>query len=543
MECKNNRCGSSHCSNQIIDLKMCRHCLVVKYCSDECRTIDWKSGHKNECGANSFSLKDFIPVKQSKSLGKGAYGVVQLVQHMATRKYYALKVIKKRNLTRSNSLKMMYREISVQKKLIHPNIIRLYGHVEDIDNLHLILEYAEKGNLFHYVRRRKKLSDEESCFFFNQVCIGIHYLHENSIIHRDLKPENILISQNSTVKICDFGWCAEGNGERSTYCGTLDYMAPEILRGHNYTNKVDIWALGILLFEMSHGFPPFDAKSEIDKSRLIRQGDFNFSDGVSRECQDLIKLILQDSPEKRPDINTILKHPWISKFAGTIYKDKFNIEDFAIGNQVHDCEFGEGIIVNFQGLICEISFNAYDREVIIPEFIRKNEKFSQTISTRSSQCSKFEISNEKDFDMKLSKNYPPSYNSPANSKGRPPRPQIVSIPTDIFQRKMNSEENSGFNSPMPSVNIRSESSKFEISKNNSIESGSSKFSSSSGEFKPTDSVLSVDLVAQRVKELEMLQLSLEGNKRQPIIMKKKAKKKSGFFSRLTGIFNLGCADR
>ena len=150
-------------------------------------------------------MKDFIPVNKGKNLGKGAYGEVQLVKHIKTKHLYALKVIRKKNLHRSNSLKMMYREISVQKKLNHANIIRLYGHIEDIDSIYLILEYAAKGNLFHYIRDRKRLTEEETWPFFTQVCVGVNYLHQNSIIHRDLKPENILLNHNNTVKICDFG--------------------------------------------------------------------------------------------------------------------------------------------------------------------------------------------------------------------------------------------------------------------------------------------------------------------------------------------------
>ena len=544
MECKNYKCSYIRCSNTIVNGKICRHCLDAKYCSNDCRDEDWKHDHSKKCNSNNYKITDFIPVKKSKSLGKGAYGEVQLVQHLPSRQFFALKIIKKRNLNRSNSLKMMYREISVQKKLIHPNIIRLFGHIEDIDNLQLILEYAEKGNLFHYIRRRKHLTEEESFFFFTQVCIGILFLHENSIIHRDLKPENILITQGSGVKICDFGWCAEGSEERNTYCGTLDYMAPEILKGSNYSNKVDIWALGILLYEMTHGYPPFSAKSDIEKSRLIRVGEFQFNENISKECQALIKIILQDSPDKRPSLLNILKHPWVAKYMIQCYSEKINFSEFVCGNTISDSVLGKGIIVNSQGLVCEVSFSSGVKELLILEIARKNENLHSSRSTRSSQNLKLENTEEKEFELKLSKDYPPSYKqSPVNSRGKPPRTPIVSIPANgVFQRKMNSEEDSGYNSTGAKVKLRSESSKMDNEIPASLASSSSQFSSSSEDNKPKGTILTGDVVADRLKELEDLQKALEGNHKRPIPIKR-PKKPTGFFARLSGIFNIGCTER
>ena len=165
-------CNNRSCNKPIKDSILCRKCLLTNYCSDECRTVDWNSDHQNQCTFKKYSLKDFIPVNKGKNLGKGAYGEVQLVKHIKTKHLYALKVIRKKNLHRSNSLKMMYREISVQKKLNHANIIRLYGHIEDIDCIYLILEYAAKGNLFHYIRDRKRLTEEETWPFFTRLfCI------------------------------------------------------------------------------------------------------------------------------------------------------------------------------------------------------------------------------------------------------------------------------------------------------------------------------------------------------------------------------------
>lgn len=123
------------------------------------------------------------------------------------------------------------REVEIHKKLKHDNIIRLYASVEDEKFIYLILEYASKGNLFFLIRNRKTLTEDEAFFFFIQTCAGIYFLHKNGLIHRDIKPENLLIEEDNILKICDFGWCVElsERQQRSTFCGTLEYMAPEMI--------------------------------------------------------------------------------------------------------------------------------------------------------------------------------------------------------------------------------------------------------------------------------------------------------------------------
>lgn len=519
MECSNLACNKKFMTIP----KLCRNCVQTKYCSDECREQDWQFRHKKICSPGLFSLKDFQVTKQNKMLGKGAYGEVQLVQHVTSKVQYALKVIKKRSLSRSSSVKMMQREIAVQKKLVHKNIIRLFGHIEDIDSLYLVLEYAEKGNLFHYIRRKKKLPEDESWFFFIQVCTGVHYLHENSITHRDLKPENILLDNKYTVKICDFGWCAEGTNERSTYCGTLDYMAPEILRGYNYSNKVDIWALGVLLYEMTHGFPPFNAKSDSEKSRLIRLGNFKFNEDLSTECKDLIKIILQDTPETRPNILQILTHPWITSILNSQKRVKIDLNTFAPGQLVSHPDHGDGIIVNLQGLVCEASFTSGVFYLVITEFPEKNRNESPDVH----------MDEEKEYEQKLLKNYPPSYKSGGGSRGRPPRPKKISIVLNGSYKK-SLKSDSGCNSPQIENIARGESNKLDFNMKKSLESSSSAFSSSSEGVENV--YVNPEVMAQRLEELERLQKQLEGPASLKVREHEKKKKKKGFFSKLGGVF-------
>ena len=473
-----------------------------------------------------FALKDFQTSKQCKSLGKGAYGEVQLVQHIPSKVQYALKVIKKRNLSRSSSLKMMQREIQVQKKLIHPNIIRLHGHIEDMENLYLVLEYAEKGNLFHYIRKRKKLTEEEAWYFFTQVCTGVNYLHEGSITHRDLKPENILITSSNLAKICDFGWCAEGNSERSTYCGTLDYMAPEILKGYQYTNSVDVWALGVLLYEMLHGCPPFNAKNDSEKSRLIRLGNFRFAEEVPEDCRDLIRSILQGTAEARPSVLEVLAHPWVDRVLQVQTRVKVDLRSFAPGCSLSVPDLGQGIIVSQRGLVCEASFHSCTRTLIISELAQK----MPVVLVNDN------LDEDKGYELKIARNYPASYKSSGGSRGRPPRPNYISTASINSQQKsatsVKSDSSGGF-SPMFNFEKRGGSNNIEYGDKNSIASSGGLSSGSEG----TEAVVvNPKVMAQRVEELQRLQKQLEG----PVVKKaRKGNSERGFFSKIGGIFGFG----
>jgi serine/threonine protein kinase len=151
------------------------------------------------------------------------------------------------------------REVELHKRLKHDNIVKLYTSFEDEQYVYLVLEYADKGNLFFYIRKRS-LKEAEAYHYFRQTCAGIKYLHDNGLIHRDIKPENLLLSGEDvhTLKICDFGWCAEqGDEGRSTFCGTLEYMAPEMLSNAPHDKSLDLWSLGILLYELVHKKAPF----------------------------------------------------------------------------------------------------------------------------------------------------------------------------------------------------------------------------------------------------------------------------------------------
>ena len=269
-----------------------------------------------------YDYKNFTKVIEDifpKQLGSGSFGRVFLVTHNETKKLYALKVIDKRKLLVSyGKLDIIYNEINIHSKLDHENIIKLYNIYEDNDNINIIMEYAPNGNLFELLSKEKNGFSEYKAFeYFIQVVNAVYYLHNNNIIHRDIKPENILIGEDNKIKLCDFGWAKELTLEnRSTFCGTVEYMAPEIVENENYDYSVDIWSLGILLYELLYGHSPFKANNTKNIILNIKSHELTYDDknkNVSNSCKDLIKKLLNNNPQKRYKIKDILEHPVIKK--------------------------------------------------------------------------------------------------------------------------------------------------------------------------------------------------------------------------------------
>ena len=210
------------------------------------------------------------------------------------------------------------REIDVHIRITHPHIIKLYSYMEDRYNFYLAMEYAQKGTLYKLIQQKNGMDENEAFHYFIQVVSAIHFLHMNGYAHRDIKPENILLDKNSQVKLCDFGWCVNvSKGERITFCGTYEYMAPEMINDEFYDMGIDIWSLGVLLYEMIHGYSPFrahyflrDAKNAMKEIFMnIKNNNYVIERNISEECIDLIDKLLTIDPKKRIKINEIFLHP------------------------------------------------------------------------------------------------------------------------------------------------------------------------------------------------------------------------------------------
>ena len=273
----------------------------------------------NEDFPKKFSVEDFTKVTDGFlpiELGSGAYGRVYLVRHNETKEEYALKVIEKKKLRNMyENFDIIYNEIKIQSKLEHPNIIKLYSMDETDNEINIIMEYAKNGNLYQLITRNKTGFSEKIAFqYFIQVVNAVYFLHENQIIHRDIKPENLLIGENNTIKLCDFGWAKNLSlKNRSSYCGTVEYMAPEIIESENYDYSVDIWSLGILLYELLMGHSPFKDKTTKNTIVNIKLHELKFDKEISEDCKDLINKLLEENKEKRLNIKDILTHNFVKK--------------------------------------------------------------------------------------------------------------------------------------------------------------------------------------------------------------------------------------
>lgn len=195
----------------------------------------------------SWSLVNF---DIGRPLGRGKFGNVYLAREKETKFVIALKVLFKKQITSQGIEHQVRREIEIQSHLRHPNILRMYGFFHDEARIYLILEYAAGGTLFNVLKKEGKFDEKKSAKYIKSLISALEYLHGRNVIHRDIKPENLLLGHDDHLKIADFGWSVhEPNSLRTTLCGTIDYLSPEMVLGKAHTKAVDLWSLGVLTYE------------------------------------------------------------------------------------------------------------------------------------------------------------------------------------------------------------------------------------------------------------------------------------------------------
>ncbi|CZR61564.1 probable protein kinase Eg22 [Phialocephala subalpina] len=253
-----------------------------------------------------------------RPLGKGKFGRVYLARERKSGFVCALKVLHKNEIMqgrveKQGKLVTVQREIEIQSNLRHPNILQLYGHFHDSKRIFLILEYAGKGELYKHLQRETRFPEWKAAQYIAQMAAALQFLHKKHVIHRDIKPENILLGIHGELKIADFGWSVHAPSDRrKTQCGTLDYLPPEIVNYTSYNNKVDLWSLGVLMYEFLVGEAPFEDSQVLTYKRIVRC-EMTVPSYVSPEAKDLIKSLLVVDPEKRLPLDQVQKHPWIIK--------------------------------------------------------------------------------------------------------------------------------------------------------------------------------------------------------------------------------------
>ena len=204
-----------------------------------------------------YSISAFKPLKV---IGKGGFSTVTLARKKDTGKLYAVKTIKKSLLQAEDKIAQIIAEKDIMKSVKHPFIVDLIMSVQSKSNCHLIMEFCPGGELFFHLHKLRTLSEDQAKFYFSEILLVLEYLHKNDIVYRDLKPENILLDLDGHIKLIDFGLSKQGvgrDGVSFSFCGSPEYMSPEMLNGSAHGRAVDIYGLGALLYEMLVGFPPF----------------------------------------------------------------------------------------------------------------------------------------------------------------------------------------------------------------------------------------------------------------------------------------------
>ena len=263
------------------------------------------------------NISDF---KLIKELGVGSYGRVILVQHKKTLAKYAIKAIDKRSQINIQEKPYFIREIEIMYRVHHPNVVKLFGHFEDNNFCYFIMEYISGGNIYNLVPKNgiKITSTKNIVSIMKDVISATYYLHHMNppIIHRDIKPENVVLDQNMVGKLTDFGWSnyMHGDIKRTTVCGTPVYLAPEIISGRGHDEKVDIWCIGVLMFELITGFAPFQGNDVQTVKYNISRLKITWPKGMDRDAADLISKILKYNPYERISLEQMLLHPFFTKY-------------------------------------------------------------------------------------------------------------------------------------------------------------------------------------------------------------------------------------
>merc|ERR1711962_1709257 len=288
---------------------------MMKDPSMEAFELSERTAGVRKAGPSDFELR--------KVLGKGGYGKVFQVRKLSgedKNKIYAMKVLKKATIVRNQKDTAHTKaERNILEDVKHPFIVDLIYAFQTKGKLYLILEYLSGGELFMHLEREGIFLEEHACFYVSEITLALEHLHRQGIIYRDLKPENILLDSRGHVKLTDFGLCKESIIDETsvthTFCGTIEYMAPEILTRSGHGKAVDWWSLGALMYDMLTGSPPFTAENRKKTIEKILRGKLNLPPYLTPDARDLIRKFLKRQVNQRlgagpTDADSIKVHPF-----------------------------------------------------------------------------------------------------------------------------------------------------------------------------------------------------------------------------------------
>ncbi|XP_048840792.1 serine/threonine-protein kinase Sgk1 isoform X1 [Brienomyrus brachyistius] len=255
-----------------------------------------------------------------KVIGKGSFGKVLLARHRTDDQFYAVKVLQKKAILKKKEEKHIMSERNVLLKNVkHPFLVGLHYSFQTADKLYFVLDYINGGELFYHLQRERCFLEPRARFYAAEIASALGYLHSLNIVYRDLKPENILLDSQGHIVLTDFGLCKENiepNGTTSTFCGTPEYLAPEVLHKQPYDRTVDWWCLGAVLYEMLYGLPPFYSRNTAEMYDNILNKPLQLKPNISNAARNLLEGLLQKDRSKRlgcsQDFTEIKDHMFFS---------------------------------------------------------------------------------------------------------------------------------------------------------------------------------------------------------------------------------------
>ncbi|CAD8103316.1 unnamed protein product [Paramecium sonneborni] len=340
-------------------------------------------------------LRDFEFIR---CIGMGGFSKVYMVREKRTGQFYAMKLIEKSSIISQNKQIIIQNERDIMCNLNHPFIVKIQYAFESRRFLVFILEYCSGGELFFLLRKVKRMNEEQAFFYFAEICLGMKHLHDRNIIYRDIKPENILIDFDGHVRIADFGLSKQLEQEIAySFCGSPEYMAPEMLLKQGHNLQLDLYCLGALLYELITGLPPFYSRNtdEIYQRILNQKLSYPSQLQMSSLLKDLLNGLLAKNPKNRIDkIETLLRHPWMTQWGDkTLYKElmskkidpPFRPDYFSFN--FDEEEFGQGEAEFLQQIkpLQQNVMENFPKESILKNFYYNSKEINCAESTREEQ--------------------------------------------------------------------------------------------------------------------------------------------------------------
>ena len=282
------------------------------------------------------NISDFNIIKE---IGNGSYGKVYLAMHKKTKAKYAIKAIDKLNMNNQQEKTCFNREVEIMYKVDHPNIVKLYSHFEDSKYCYLIMQYIPNGSAYDLMKKSaNKPNLELIASITRDIIHAIYYLHNMTptIMHRDIKPENILLDENNNAYLSDFGWSNYiiNHRRRNTICGTPIYYSPEMVDDIDHDERVDIWSIGVLLFELNTGKIPFRGNDIDTVKQNISELNITWPNNIDPDIKDLCSKLLKTNPNQRPGIENILEHKFFRKYIASGNSEKKLIKPKKTKNKI-----------------------------------------------------------------------------------------------------------------------------------------------------------------------------------------------------------------